>query len=161
MTITAGEIIGELKKARRVYEVFDEAEKIVRFLSEREAYERALEINIRDAGQRLKNAEEALELVLLHSAQVQNDLEDRMQKVDETVNRKQAELNDFVAKAKEEAKTIVDTAKNSIVSLQVKVQDLQEVERMAKTAASDAVAQKDAMESQLAQVKANFLKSFK
>lgn len=160
MKITAGEIIGELKKARRIYEVFDEAEKIVRFLSEREAYERTLEKDIAEAIERLKSAEDALELKVLQSAQVQNDLEDRMKKVEETVNRKQGELNEYVAKAKEEAKTLVETAQGQIVSLQVKIQDLQEVERVANTAAREAVAQKDKIEVELAAVKAKFLKSF-
>lgn len=160
MTITASEIIGELKKARRIYEVFDEAEKIVRFLADKEAYQRTLEKDIAEALERLQMAEDALELKVLQSAQVQNDLEDRMKKVEETVNRKQGELNDYVAKAKEEAKTLVETAKEQIVSLQVKVQDLQEVERVANTAAKEAVTQKDKIEVELAAVKAKFLKSF-
>lgn len=88
MTITAQEIIGELRRVTRQYEVFKEAEKVATFLSEKETYTKKLEQNIA-----------ALELQV-------KEMNDWLDRLEEEGKAKAAETEALVNKHKKEAESI-------------------------------------------------------
>jgi hypothetical protein len=160
LKVTASEIVGEIKRSKRIYEIFDEAEKILEFFVEREIYKKQLEQDIHQLNEESKVLEVKISEQMVHSAEIQNDLEDRMKKVDTTVERKQQEVIAMVGNAAIEAEKLISSAKVQVVLLHQAIEETKIAYKMALDELRGVQDQIRVAKNDLEKVKTKFLKSF-
>jgi cell division septum initiation protein DivIVA len=129
----ASEVVGELRKAAKLYEVFKNAADAAELLANFEKNEAALKKSILS----LEKDKESLEIVL---SEALNEIEavnakakEKSSQSDEVLANAKSEAKDITAKARENANAIIDKAQNEASKIEstisaIKVRERQAVE---------------------------------
>jgi hypothetical protein len=160
INIPASEIVGELRRAGRMYEVLKRAEDMVMVLVNLEDSEKTIKKNIANAEKLLKSLEDkAIEVKSSMDKQKQEATESIL-KMQEEASMVRTQASDVLRKARDEAASLVAKAKAEVVSIQSIIDNLKKEEKAARQA-TDAV--KGALDSMVAEMRSKreqLLKAF-
>ena len=156
--ITASEIIGEIRRSKRMYEIFEEADRMLMFFVEKENYQKELEKEVADRQEQIKTLDAEIASKMVNSAQIQNDLEDRVKKVDTYVAKKKEELVGLKDEAHAKAQHMVAAAEYQVKTLHEGIAELQRAYGQAQEELTQVHNQIRVAKNELEKVKQKFLK---
>ncbi len=160
MDITASEVIGELRKAARLYEVFKRAEEMARVLVDLEKKQKDLETKIAILKVDEENVDKAIdEKVARTNAQLADTLEKVKAAEAQVVNAEKRAM-DIVSKAKEEAASVMKQTKVEFDALKHSMKSAKDAELVALQKAKEARDRLDAVMFEVESKKRELLKAF-
>jgi chromosome segregation ATPase len=135
--VTASEIVGELKKISRLYEVLKKADEIVSFIAEKERYQRDLEVDISEATRTLASLSKQCEDLGDQNDNARKDIEKaklEYKKIMEDANTRAASV---VSAARSQAASILEAAKVEVKSYKDSLETLKEEKNKAQNELKD------------------------
>ena len=122
--VTASEIVGDLRKMRRMYEVFAHASEIADVLAKQEAKERGLQKSITS----LEEKEASLDKVLENKEAIIEAKKEQIESMDEVVKEAKAVYTNTLEAAKADASTkateIIASAEDKAKRIQIDIDNL-------------------------------------
>lgn len=154
--ITASELIGELRRMGRQYEVFKRAEELVAVLVDQEKFEKDLQKKIKDATIVLEGVEKQIADTEQKYWKLLEDLKKRVAVVEQEIVDKKAQASDVLSKARLDAQAFVQSAKDAVQLMQKEVLDVKQAKAFAEQEAEEAQANMQRIKSMLADQKKLF-----
>lgn len=160
MDIKASEVVGEMKKLRRLFEVLERGEEMIRVLSEQE--------------QRKAAIEKEVAALLAEKAALDKDITAKVEKANKDLNAAAAKVEaaqasveasdaraqEIVSKAKKQAAEILATAAGECKQLKILEEGYKKQADAARQAAEAATAAKDRLEFEFEARKKELFKAF-
>src|SRR3990167_9460254 len=158
--ISASEIIGELRRAARMYEVLKRAEEMVMVLANLEGKERQVKANIAEGEKLLKSFEDkAIEVKSSMDKQRQSAI-NTVQKMQEEASIVREQASNVLRKAREESSSLVANAKAEVEGMRAYISDLRSETSRAKVEEEAAKAALASVFSEMKVKKEQLLKAF-
>lgn len=158
--VKASEVVAELRRMARTYELFKRAEEMVQVLVEFEARKRELE---KDLAQEFKRRDD-LELAV---AQAKDKYEEdakaakkRLAAMEEQIVQNQKVADEVMKKAREQAEWLVWSAKQNVEKIKMTIADLKKEEEAARRGADVAKQALQDFTTELRMKKEQLLKAF-
>jgi len=158
--LTASEVVGELRRMSRMYEVFKRAEEMVMVLANLETNENTLKKSIQASQEKLETVEKTIQNTEMGFKLREQEAQKFLQKMQDEAMAIRNQASDKLKDARNEAASLVSNAKEQVQGMQSQVMDLR---KTIATLNQEATSAKIALESILQNMqskKMELLKAF-
>ena len=158
--ITASEIVGELRRAARMYEVLKRAEEMAMVLVNLEGRERILKTSIVEATKELETIKQEVVVVVEELSKKEESTKLTVQKLREDAVEIKKQASEVFKKATEEAANLVANAKSEVEGMRSHISDLRKETDKAKVEVELAKASLASVFAEMKSKKEQLLKAF-
>lgn len=158
--VKASEIVGELRKGERFYEVFREASKVASFFADLELKEATLLKSIKDLEEESKRVDAEIEKRVAQFEQRFKESQARAISVENDAKQVKIMSDETLVRAKNEAFAIIANAKKEAELVKANTAKLRQEEKEALEKLSAAKTALDAIQSEMKAKKEQLLKAF-